>query len=92
MRRIGIALFAAAAVLSLAALVGARTVGAEAIARAPNHGGARAELAPPADVGRLVRAEVGPPAAELEAWVLDPRAPRAARPWSCTASATTSAR
>lgn len=72
MRRIGIALFAAVAVLSLAALVGARTVGAEAIARAPNHGGARAELAPPADVGRLVRAEVGPPVAELEAWVLDP--------------------
>ncbi len=53
----------------------ARESGAWAIVRAPNYGRDEEPPArPPDDVSRVVRAEVGPPHAVLEAWVLDPPA------------------
>jgi pimeloyl-ACP methyl ester carboxylesterase len=54
-----------------------REAGAWAIVQAPNHGGIARSSEPPLDVARALRVEVGPPSAELEAWVVDPpRAPR----------------
>lgn len=53
-----------------------RSAGAWAIVRAPNHDQPpRPMVQPPPDVTRALRAEVGPPTALLEAWVLDPVTP-----------------
>lgn len=53
-----------------------RDAGAWAIVEAPNHDRTEAPvLRPPAEVTRAFRAEVGPPAATLEAWILDPATP-----------------
>jgi alpha-beta hydrolase superfamily lysophospholipase len=55
----------------------AREAGAWAIVQAPNYGRAAHSAPAPREVSRVVRAEVGPPAAVLEARVLDPeREPR----------------
>jgi pimeloyl-ACP methyl ester carboxylesterase len=52
---------------------GVRQAGAWAIVKAPNYGRATPTAdAAPADVSRVVRAEVGPPSATIEAWILDP--------------------
>jgi pimeloyl-ACP methyl ester carboxylesterase len=76
-RRLG--LVAAIATVAFVCAIGvawAREAGAWAIVRAPNYGRAAGPpAAPPLGVGRVVRAEVGPPVATLEAWVLDPVAP-----------------
>ena len=58
----------------LLAAAGLRSFGAWAIAKAPNHDGASGVSAP-ADVARIVRAEVGAPTATIEAWILEPDAP-----------------
>lgn len=71
-----------AVTLALAALVGvgyAKSAGAWAIVRAPNHDGAVAAQTPPPDVVGVIRAEVGPPAATLEAWILEDRSGRSPR-------------
>ena len=53
-----------------------RDAGAWAIVKAPNHDRMEApSWRPPPDVTRAFRAEVGPPAAMLEAWILDPPEP-----------------
>ncbi|MFK7985476.1 MAG: alpha/beta hydrolase [Sandaracinaceae bacterium] len=53
-----------------------RSAGAWAIVRAPNYDQPpRPMVQPPTDVTRALRAEVGPPSALLEAWVLDPDSP-----------------
>jgi len=55
----------------------AREAGAWAIVRAPNYERVALPAPVPREVSRVVRAEVGPPAAVLDAWVLDPeREPR----------------
>lgn len=53
-----------------------RDAGAWAIVKAPNHDRVEAPAGrPPPDVTRALMAEVGPPAAMLEAWILDPPTP-----------------
>ncbi|HJL16446.1 MAG TPA: alpha/beta fold hydrolase [Sandaracinaceae bacterium LLY-WYZ-13_1] len=62
--------------LALGAIVAGyvRDAGAWSIVKAPNHDRTEAPgFAMPADVDRVVHAEVGPPAALLEAWILEPR-------------------
>jgi len=53
-----------------------RSLGAWAIVRAPSFDGPTVDATPPPSVDRVVRVEVGPPAATIEAWVLEPPAAR----------------
>lgn len=72
--RLAWAVFAAAVVALVAGFV--REAGAWAIVKAPNYDRPVLEMTPtPASVSRVIRAEVGPPVALLEAWVLDPVGP-----------------
>ncbi len=61
---------------SLVPVGATRRWGAWAIARAPNFDASPDPMSPPADVFAVIRADVGPPAATLEAWVLEPPEPR----------------
>jgi pimeloyl-ACP methyl ester carboxylesterase len=66
-------------VVLLTCFTGAVALGREAaawaIVSAPNAEGVVRASPPPPEVTRVVQAEVGPPSASIEAWILDPRGP-----------------
>ncbi|MCA9610128.1 MAG: alpha/beta fold hydrolase [Myxococcales bacterium] len=74
-RSLALLLFVAA--LAFAGIAWLRDAGAWAIVKAPSYDGPTVAGPVPEDVVGVIRAEVGPPTATLEAWILDPGDARA---------------
>lgn len=74
----GLVALALAALVIVGVAAELRRAAAWAIVEAPSFDGARAAEAIPDDVAGVIRADVGPPAATLDAWILEPSSePRA---------------